>query len=204
MVGLLILLIFMDMQARRHYRTISSSEENASDIKQKSKEKSERKKAAELFASDDEPDIDSGKSVKEIASPVHGTIFVYYIRFRGGKSELVRVKRSGVKTPYTAIRLLQKGPLGQETGLLNPFDSSIKVNSIAIKDNKALIDLSESMTSMSAPVISDRIDQIVFTLTQFPEVKAVSFYIEGKPVRKIGPVAVGAENKPSKRKVITL
>ncbi len=109
--------------------------------------------------------------------------YLYYFYFRNGRSQLVRVTRpaSGSRLRLTTVlRNLQKGPLPAERNLLNNFDSHITVHNLYVDGNRVVIDLDEDIGRLGRHVVKDRIDQLVYTLTQFPTLQEVSILVNGK------------------------
>jgi hypothetical protein len=137
-----------------------------------------RRRAQEIFRS-----VSESKPGPDRASVrVNGGWDLYYIVYKGGDSELVRVRR---KWPGPAVTLksvlqyLQKGPTAQEHGLLNPFDDRTRIIGVWLEGTELVMEVDRGLLRMSEHVIQDRVDQIVFTLTQFAEVKSVRLIVDG-------------------------
>lgn len=117
--------------------------------------------------------------------------YLYFIRFSNGRSELVRVRRK-IGTATTALDLtgvllsLQKGPSLRERGLINAFTDRIPIYSIQLLQGIAVVDAGAPIGSMGVHVIRDRLDQLVYTLTQFPEVHGVRLLINGRQESHLG------------------
>ncbi len=139
-------------------------------------------------------------------------IYLYFIRFRNSRSELVRVSRpansfalaaDGALNLEELLAGLKRGPTPHETGLINTFDRRIAIKSARLnRDNGLLeLDVSESIGRLGKHVIRDRLDQLAFTLTQFSEIGGVRLRVDGKPVRTIGSqgFAVPSILRPSNR-----
>ena len=115
--------------------------------------------------------------------------FLYFIRFDGKKSNLVRVRR-----PYQGsslylgkvLQALRQGPNSKEKGLLNNFDHRIKINSVTLAGRSVIVDLNPAIGRMGTHVINDRLEQLAHTLTQFRQIDYVRVLIEGKVVSHIG------------------
>ncbi|MCB1303573.1 MAG: GerMN domain-containing protein [Leptospiraceae bacterium] len=113
---------------------------------------------------------------------------LYFLRFNGNHSQIVRVSRAA-KKPITYLALLQDlqdGPREQETGLLTAVDHSIKFNGVSESDGVVTVDLGNSIHRMGSAVIRDRIHQICLTLFQFSSVKAVRILVDGKKPEYLG------------------
>lgn len=144
-----------------------------------------RQASGELFARDLGVNL---RPVDVVQSPFD-RLQLYYIRFRNGRSQLVRVQRPlerGAVSLTRVLRELQTGPTMRESGLLNTFDSSIEIRSVRLEEGLAVVDLGARAGRMGAHVLRDRLDQITFTLTQFPEVRGVQLLVEGRPVEFLG------------------
>lgn len=137
-----------------------------------------RRRAQEIFqsVSESKPGPDSA-SVR-----ANGSWYLYYIVYRGGDSELVRVRRKwpgATVSIKSVLQYLQKGPTAQEHGLLNPFDDRTRILGAWLEGGELLVELDRGLLRMSEHVIQDRVDQIVFTMTQFPEIKSVRLIVDG-------------------------
>lgn len=200
MAGVSLLLVFMDNQAGRELRNRIGDVPREAESAIRSAEREGRpaldrlrrldtpaiptvpapvrRRAQEIFqsVSDSRPAPDSA-SVR-----ANGSWYLYYIVYKGGDSELVRVRR---KWPGTSVSIksvlqyLQKGPTAQEHGLLNPFDDRTRILGVWLEDGELLVELDRGLLRMSEHVVQDRVDQIVFTMTQFPEIKGVRLIVDG-------------------------
>ncbi|MCB1320948.1 MAG: GerMN domain-containing protein [Leptospiraceae bacterium] len=120
-----------------------------------------------------------------------GGFDLYYLRFQNGRTRLVRVRRDATAGPVSLTAVLahlQRGPLLRERGegLLNNFDGTLEPVAVRIEGDLAIINASTSIARMSNPVISDRLDQIVYTLTQFPRIRGVVLEVNGRRVHSLG------------------
>lgn len=72
--------------------------------------------------------------------------------------------------------------------LLNLVPMNTKVRKVWIRDEVAYIDFSDEFTYNSYGMIGYdiQVNQVVLTAAQFAQVKAVYFYIEGKPAQYLG------------------
>lgn len=203
MAGVSLLLVFMDHQAGRELRNrlgdVPSRAESAVDsVEREGRPALERlrrldppsalpgpqlpapvrRRAQEIFRS-----VSESKPGPDRASVrVNGGWDLYYIVYKGGDSELVRVRRKWpgpAVTIKSVIQYLQKGPTAQEHGLLNPFDDRTRVVGVWLEGTELVMELDRGLLRMSEHVIQDRVDQIVFTMTQFPEVKTVRLIVDG-------------------------
>lgn len=126
------------------------------------------------------------------------SFYLYYLRFKGNRlknahTELVRVQRplpEGEVSLMDIIKKLQEGPLSGERGLLNAFDGSIKVTDAYVDQGVAYVYVDKAVGRMGAHIIRDRLDQLTYTLTQFPQVSSVKLLVEGSPVQILGEAQV--------------
>lgn len=95
--------------------------------------------------------------------------------------------------PYTqavataAMQALLAGPTAQEQATWPSLSSAIpagtKLLGLSVADGVAKVDLSKEFQSGGGTFsVTARLAQVVYTLTQFPSVQAVEFYIEGARV----------------------
>ncbi|MCB1169999.1 MAG: GerMN domain-containing protein [Leptospiraceae bacterium] len=117
-----------------------------------------------------------------------GGYYLYFLRFNGSRSNIVRVSRSVQKgiTYKDLLVELQKGPREQETGLLSAVDRSIEILSVHEEDGVVTVDLGSGINRMGSSIIRDRVHQICFTLFQFSNVKAVQILVNGEKPAFLG------------------
>lgn len=198
MAGVSLLLVFMDHQAGRELknrlRDLPERAESAADSVEGGAALDRirrvvpdtmppvpapvRRRAQEIFQS-----VSENRSLPAASVRVTGGGWdLYYIVYKGTDSELVRVRR---KWPGPAVSIksvlqyLQRGPTAQEHGLLNPFDDRTKITGVWFEEGELLMELDRGLLRMGEHVVQDRVDQIVFTMTQFPEIKTVRLVIDG-------------------------
>jgi len=118
---------------------------------------------------------------------------LYYLRFdeRTEKTMIVTVRRK-LKTDQpvaAAIRELIKGPGVKEekTGLLSALPRRLVVRDISVKNRIATINFNEALEEgASGSIAQNRVDQIVYTATQFEEVSGVILQMNVKTIRFLG------------------
>jgi len=202
MAGLLLLLVFMDHQARRHYGLNSAFQPDrysSVNVAEKIEQSLEPIRAP----LEDVLNSPAENSLQEFAThniapdtklklrPVE-TSFVdlYFIKFNNSQqSEIVRVRRAMNGSEITInglISMLQKGPSPDERGLLNMFDEGVRVHSAVLQNGIINLDVDNGMGRMGEHVIQDRIAQVALTLFQFPEVQGIRLFINGKRVNNLG------------------
>tara|TARA_B100000965_G_scaffold287208_1_gene244984 strand:- start:61 stop:579 length:519 start_codon:yes stop_codon:yes gene_type:complete len=124
--------------------------------------------------------------------PTERGYHLFFLRFDGSKSRIVRVSRSasGPVTYMDLLQALRSGPGDQETGLLTAVDRTIKIHSVEEEDGVITVDLGGGIHRMGASIIRDRVHQICFTLFQFSNIKAVRILVDGAKPDYLG---TGAE-----------
>ena len=132
---------------------------------------------------------DTGEEAKDEEETKKGelTIYVYYSDAMGeylvGEARVVSSENKYVN----ALNELMKLPV--DSSLYRLVPESTKINSIIVEDGLAKVDLSQDF--VNDKVTSDTEDNllvysIVNTLTEFPEVNSVSFYIDGEKLDTLG------------------
>jgi hypothetical protein len=102
--------------------------------------------------------------------------------------QLARQTRSQEATPFVAtaaMNALLAGPTGAEAkaGLATSVPVGTKLLGISIKKGVATVDLTSQYQSGGGSLsMKARLAQVVYTLTQFPTVRAVLFHLDGEPV----------------------
>lgn len=236
LIGALIMLIFMDVQARRRYKNLQSRVEMNSEISgdlsaaplQKRENSADellkpiQRTASEIFGFDESTPLPNPGSatgleaeelsaaaydLKRLSVPKTGEMKkfnFYFIRFKRARSELVRVERvynTAEMNPMEALKILQNGPKSGERGLLTAFDRSTNILGLELENGVAVVDLDEGVGKNGTNLVRDRLDQVMLTLIQFPEISSVQFRINGKTVQNIASVKI---TFPSQRKVAEL
>jgi spore germination protein GerM len=143
---------------------------------------------------------------KETDAAVEKDVRIYLVRFdeRTEKTSIVPVTRK-VKAAVpveAAIRALIAGPTEAEKrrGLLTAVPSRLKLRDAQVRQKTAVLDFSgEIEQNASGSILLSRIDQIVYTATQFDGVESVLIRVNGKAKSVIGSdgLAIGA---PLRRK----
>ena len=119
------------------------------------------------------------------------TINVYYSDQTGeyliGEARIL----SGNSKYVDAISEMMKEPI--DSSLVKLIPESTKINSVTVKDGMANVDLSKNF--VDDRFVSDTIDilliySIVNTLTEFPDVNSVEFYIDGVSLEIFGQLDV--------------
>jgi len=119
------------------------------------------------------------------------TVSVYFLREeRRGEKVGAAHRRidapSGDHAAEAAMRELTEGPTDAEgdAGLTSDVPTETQVLGVELDETEKLarVDLSAAFASDGADVEVTRLAQVVFTLTQFPNVERVAIAVEGKPL----------------------
>ncbi|MBA7510544.1 hypothetical protein ES705_02529 [subsurface metagenome] len=140
-----------------------------------------------------ENDIDEDQPVEdeEVIESSELTINVYYADAMGeylvGEARVISSENKYVD----ALNELTKLPI--DSSLFQLIPDTTKINSIVVKDGLAKVDLSKDF--VEDRFVSDTVDilliySIVNTLTEFPEVNSVSFYIDGEKLDILGEIDI--------------
>jgi len=132
---------------------------------------------------------DSGEEAEDENEVKNGEIAinVYYLDSMGeylvGEARIVSSENKYVDALYELMKL----PI--DSSLYRLVPDSTKINSIVVENGLAKIDLSKEF--IEDKITSDTEDNlliysIVNTLTEFPEVNSVSFYIDGEKLDTLG------------------
>jgi germination protein M len=102
--------------------------------------------------------------------------------------QLVRERRTHQATRQVATAAIQAllvgpSPAELESGLRSAIPAGTKLLGISIKNGVATVDLTSQYQSGGGSLaMKARLTQVVYTLTQFPTVRAVLFHLDGEPV----------------------
>ena len=214
----LLLLIFMDLQARRHSRHLAESTgrtalERGQDLESKIEPilRPVRKSAREAFGSVPEVNPPSGAQAERalgklrsaLGSAGHNkeprpggqvtSVRLYFLRFQGGRPRAVEVERRfvGQAAPEDLLRLLREGPLPRERGLLSAVES-VPFGAVQVEDGTAIVEAGSNLARNGPRLVRARIEQVVLTLTRLPQIRRVRFSINGEVVDTVAGVPVEA------------
>ncbi len=112
---------------------------------------------------------------------------VYFLRGKKLGVAERRVPRTKA-VAAAAMRELCAGPTAAErtAGLDTAIPADTEPGSISISDGVALVDLSSHYAGGGSQSMMARVAQVVYTLTRFPTINAVSFSLDGGPVSTLG------------------
>lgn len=179
-------------QAKTDVSEVSAADNNPSqDSQQQTATESVKETPEETTAQTQETTTESVQETSTGSTDVmdtgESTINVYYADANGeflvGEARTV----SGAGKFVDAIYEMMKNPIDSSLFVLIP--STTKINSIAVSDQIARVDFSQSF--LDDRIVSDTVDillkyAVVNTLTEFPEIQAVEFYIDGKKLDILG------------------
>jgi germination protein M len=160
------------------------------DIKVEKKTRPEKKEKTEKVVKD-EKTVPVKKEGAE--KPETDEVKVYFVKLneKSEKMYLTPVTRTVPRGGLleNTMKELIKGPTQSEKkkGHLTAVPSGLKVNSIRIKNRSAEIDFNGAIEQgANGSILINRIDQIVYTATQFPSVKSVVIKINGRTRQTLG------------------
>lgn len=112
---------------------------------------------------------------------------VYFVR-RGKLGTAERRVPQTTAVATAALKALLKGPSDAEraAGLASAVPGGVTLRRIAIEDQVAVVDLSGPFADGDAASLAARTAQVVYTATQFPNVRAVRLTVDGAPVEGVG------------------
>ena len=116
------------------------------------------------------------------------TVKIFLARQDGGDITLTEKSQEIMKSSSLLKDSLTALINSRDKELLNLIPINTKINRIWIKNDIAYIDFSEEFSYNTYGVIGYKVQiyQIVYTATQFSQVKAVYFYMNGKPLDYLG------------------
>lgn len=116
------------------------------------------------------------------------SVVVYHLR----DGKIAPVRRSVPATAAVARAALTEllaGPTADEAaaGLVSAIPTGTRLNDVVVADGVATVDLSGSFDDGggSASMLG-RVAQVVATLTRFPTIRRVAFWLDGEPVEALG------------------
>lgn len=139
---------------------------------------------------------------KEVAAAQVKVYFLYYNE-KADKIELRPVVRTvNALTPVkAALEELIKGPtkMEEKKGYVSAIPSTLKVIDVSIVNNIAFINVNGALEEGAAGnIMLNRLDQIVYTATQFDNVDGIHLLINGQRKRFLGPDGISVAG-PLKR-----
>jgi spore germination protein GerM len=139
------------------------------------------------------PVVEEIKEPREIKAPPARSIDVYFLRLNESdeKFHLVSVKRSveGDSPLQSSMEALIRGPSSGELkkGYLSAVPGTLRVRRVTVNGKVATIDFSGAIEEGAAGnVLMHRLDQIVYTATQFDSIDSVIIMVDGKRRSSLG------------------
>ncbi len=131
------------------------------------------------------------KEVLENRQEENVKIYFVALNEKTDKLYLAPVSRKVVRQPLleNTLRELVKGPTAAEKrkGLLTAIPVELKINSVKVRNKTAEIDFNGAIEHGAAgSILLNRLDQIVYTATQFSGVGSVIIKINGKTRQTLG------------------
>jgi germination protein M len=123
--------------------------------------------------------------------PPAGTVVrLYYLDGEKVASPALGLTEPVATVAADTMRLLLKNEEARQTEI----PAGTTLNGVSIVDGVATVDLSRDFESGGGSAsMQARVAQVVYTLTQWPTVRAVSFELDGEPVEAIGGEGVPAQ-----------
>ncbi len=157
---------------------------------EKKKQQDSEKKPADK--KDDSKNADRQKDTGR-DEPAQRDVQIYLVSYNE-KTEAVSLKPvrrtvSGASPLDAALHELLKGPSSSEKkkGMITAIPSGLRIRSVAMRDGIADIDFNERLEEGGAGnILLSRVDQIVYTATQFDSVKGVTIRVNGKKKKTLG------------------
>lgn len=123
------------------------------------------------------------------SAPAAGTTLSLYFLRDEKLGVAARQVPATVAVATAAARALCAGPsrADRAAGLATAIPAGTRVLSVDISDGVATIDLSRQFTGGGGSLsMRARVAQLVYTLTRYPTIRAVSFSVEGTPLTSLG------------------
>lgn len=143
--------------------------------------------------------------------PQKKTVNLYFSACKKGTFYLQPVSRqieTRKRLPLKeTLEMLFAGPTSEEKaqGFSSNSPVEVKLLNVEIKDKIAYLDFSEEIESGGGTSsMEGRLREIVYTATQFPEIKKVRFLIEGNPVKVFSGEGITEVEKPLGREELSI
>ncbi|MBI2704315.1 MAG: GerMN domain-containing protein [Actinobacteria bacterium] len=129
------------------------------------------------------------------ALPAAPGVILYYLR-NGVVAAGQRVQTTG-DARVEAVQALTKdlSDVDKAAGLQNAMPTNVIVNKFTVENGTATIDLSRTFETRDT---QQQVAQVVYTLTQFPEIKKVKFLIDTQDNGATGVPPIGRDDLPAR------
>ncbi|MBN1501248.1 MAG: GerMN domain-containing protein [Spirochaetes bacterium] len=177
---------------------IVSKNQKTSVVKKPAAEKKAEKQITEksemITAGKDKTDKNNSaaSSEKPENKAVESEISVFYLVFQNDETLKYVPVKSTVKSDNIyadAMRILIAGPSAslKAKGYQSAFPEGVKVNDVKIKNRIAVIDLNSKIRENAVgDILTARINQIFYTMKNFPEIDGIEIRIDGNAVNTLG------------------
>ncbi len=176
-----------ETQDRKDDREKREEKKISPDKKEKIKKAEKAEKAEKIEKRDPSEKKDGSEK------PAVEEVKVYFVKLneKSEKMYLAPVARTvrGGSLLENAMKELIRGPTAAEKrkGHLTAVPPGLRMNSVKIRNRSAEIDFNGAIEQgATGSILINRIDQIVYTATQFPNVKSVVIKINGKQRQTLG------------------
>ena len=203
-VMVLITVIFLLVNRMNQQKPITnkSSINTSNELKHKSTKSEEIKKTNEMNKISKEEDDEN-----EQIDKANKRVKIYFIKMneKSEKIYLSSVRRyaGADQTLKDTLKKLIKGPTAAEknNGYLTAVPSSLRMRSVTLKNRIAVIDFDNSIGKGAAGnILISRLDQIVYTATQFNNIDSVIITINGKGRKSLGSDGLSIQGPIHRRK----
>jgi spore germination protein GerM len=133
------------------------------------------------------------KIVTERKDPERGEFLIYLVRFNedNNKMSLLPVKRNiKAESPLkSTLNELIKGPnkIEKKKGLLTAIPDDLRIRNVQVVGRNAVLDFNDAIeTNANGEILLTRIDQLVYTATQFEGIDSVIIKVNGKQKKFLG------------------
>jgi hypothetical protein len=134
------------------------------------------------------PSGETDPSTSPAASPAQTAVSLYFLR--GEKLGVAERRVVQTTMPATAaVKELLAGPTQAEqlAGLGTAVPAGTRLLGLSIDAGVASVDLSGEFAAGGGSLsMTARVAQVVYTLTRFPTVRAVEFFMDGEPIEALG------------------
>jgi spore germination protein GerM len=133
---------------------------------------------------------------------------IYFLEYSEGEANVVPVVVTlpfGMNTEEKMEFLLrkmvsEKSASDDENKIFNAVPENVEILGVKLKGDIAELSFSEEIEEGGGTLqMEGRLAQIVFTATQFPEVRKVRFLIEGRPIKYFSGEGITEVEKPMDR-----
>lgn len=138
------------------------------------------------------PDVDK-KTDENKPAVIEKYVKVYFLKLdmRTEKYYLTSVQRRVDSSALlkNSLQELIKGPAASEEkqGMMTAVPAGLHIRNVTVKNRSAVIDVSDAIEKNAAgEILIYRIDQLVYTATQFDNIDTVTLLVNGRHKRSIG------------------